>query len=294
METVVEREFRRALMDALREHTSRGDGTMTRAELTAFPHGDTTWRLIDQSRGIWNPRSLAATLSIVSSPTGPYADQELAPGVWRYDYRAGSVEGDNTKLRRAHQLDLPVILLRKIRTGVYLPVFPVSVIAEDTTRRNFTIALSDLDLLRDPAHPTSAERRYAERVVQQRLHQPMFRGIVLRAYRSRCAVCALKHPELLDAAHIDGDRAALGEAVVTNGMSLCKIHHTAYDKNFMGISPDYTVGINTALLAEVDGPMLKHGLQEMHGLTIGLPERPKDRPDRDRLARRFAEFTAAS
>jgi putative restriction endonuclease len=33
----------------------------------------------------------------------------------------------------------------------------------------------------------------------------------------------------------------------------------------MGIPPDYQVVINDELLDEIDGPMLKHGLQEMHG-----------------------------
>ncbi|MGV8977157.1 MAG: HNH endonuclease [Cellulomonas sp.] len=294
MDTEVERQFRQSLMDALTSRQSHGTETLSRAELTEFPLGDRSWRLIDQSRGIWNPRSLAATLSIVSSPSGPYADQELAPGVWRYDYRAGSVAGDNTKLRRALELELPVILLRKVATNVYLPVFPVSVIAEDPAERFFTIALSDLELLLDPAHPTSTERRYAERVVRQRLHQPVFRSMVLRAYAQRCAVCDLKHPELLDAAHIDGDREAAGDAVVTNGLSLCKIHHSAYDANLMGITPDYGVRINKALLLEVDGPMLRYGLQEMHGRPLGIPKRAQDRPDRDRLARRFAAFSASS
>ncbi|HEX5332141.1 MAG TPA: HNH endonuclease, partial [Cellulomonas sp.] len=61
--------------------------------------------------------------------------------------------------------------------------------------------------------------------------------------------------------------------MVTNGLSLCKIHHSAYDANLMGITPDYAVRINKALLLEIDGPMLRHGLQEMHGRPIGIPQR---------------------
>jgi putative restriction endonuclease len=52
------------------------------------------------------------------------------------------------------------------------------------------------------------------------------------------------------------------------------------------------VRINSALLHEVDGPMLRHGLQDMHGRQIQLPERRNERPSRDRLAERFAEFAA--
>lgn len=40
----------------------------------------------------------------------------------------------------------------------------------------------------------------------------------------------------------------------------------------------------------LDGPMLLHGLQEMHGRSLTVPVRRQDRPDKDRLEQRFAEF----
>ncbi len=141
--------------------------------------------------------------------------------------------------------------------------------------------------------PEAPERRYAERLVRQRLHQGEFRGRVIRAYQTRCAVCSLAHGTLLDAAHIIGDADAEGIPVVTNGLALCKIHHAAFDANMLGISPDYVVRIDAALLAETDGPMLRHGLQEMDGRRIGVPTSPKQRPDRDRLATRFKRFMQA-
>jgi putative restriction endonuclease len=58
----------------------------------------------------------------------------------------------------------------------------------------------------------------------------------------------------------------------------------------LGISPDYVVKVDAKLLEEVDGPMLLHGLQEMHGTSLTVPVRRKDRPDKDRLEQRFAEF----
>jgi putative restriction endonuclease len=54
------------------------------------------------------------------------------------------------------------------------------------------------------------------------------------------------------------------------------------------------VVINSELLQEVDGPMLKHGLQEMHGKQLHLPRRPAAHPDRDRLEARYSEFRSAS
>ena len=35
-------------------------------------------RLIANSKGIWNPQGLGATLSIVSSADGPYKDEEIS------------------------------------------------------------------------------------------------------------------------------------------------------------------------------------------------------------------------
>jgi putative restriction endonuclease len=81
-----------------------------------------------------------------------------------------------------------------------------------------------------------------------------------------------------------------GHPVITNGLALCKIHHSAYDKNFLGISPDYKVKISERLLAEVDGPMLKHGLQEMNGRTIALPESKSELPSKIGLDFRFKQF----
>jgi len=95
------------------------NGVVTREQLSAFSLGATTRRLIDQSRGIWNPRDMSATLAVVPSPDGPYADAEVEGGRFRYDYRAGSTGGDNTKLRAAYELQLPIILLPKIDNGVY-------------------------------------------------------------------------------------------------------------------------------------------------------------------------------
>ena len=58
----------------------------------------------------------------------------------------------------------------------------------------------------------------------------------------------------------------------------------------LGVSADYRVAINRDLLDEVDGPMLRHGLQEMHGRALTLPARVGDRPDRERLAWRWERF----
>ncbi len=99
----------------------------------------------------------------------------------------------------------------------------------------------------------------------------------------------MRHIDLLDAAHILSD-ADGGQPVVPNGLSLCKIHHAAYDRGILGVRPDYVVQVRSDVLLEVDGPMLRHGIQEVHGWNLELPKRVLDRPDRDLLAQRWAVF----
>lgn len=288
----VEALLRERIFQALEQRLRFGNGTITSRELAAFPVDGEPRRLIANSKGIWNPQSMSATLSVVSSADGPYRDQEFAPGVWRYDYQALSDRGDNSKLRVAYETQTPIILFRKVHKGVYVPHFPVFVTGDDRAGRYFTLTLPEVMRLGQSTDPDT--RDYIERSVRQRVHQKEFRGRILVAYEDQCAVCRLHHPELLDAAHILPDRHERGLPLVTNGISLCKIHHSAYDSDFLGIDPDYRVHINSALLDERDGPMLKHGLQEMHGGTLTLPRARADRPDKENLAERFEQFRHAS
>jgi putative restriction endonuclease len=94
----------------------------------------------------------------------------------------------------------------------------------------------------------------------------------------------------LDAAHITPDSDETSSTSVTNGLSLCKIHHTAYDINIVGIDADYTVHIRPDILAEKDGPMLEHGIKEMDMTRLWVPSAAGDKPDQARLEVRYKEF----
>jgi putative restriction endonuclease len=138
------------------------------------------------------------------------------------------------------------------------------------------------------------ERRYALRSVKQRLHQALFREAVITAYNRRCALSGLPEPLLLDAAHIVPDNdERLGQPVVQNGIPLSKIHHAAFDAHLIGIDPDYRLHVSKRLLVQRDGPMLD-ALKHLDGRMIHLPDRVRDRPDRERLAVRFERFKSAA
>jgi putative restriction endonuclease len=116
---------------------------------------------------------------------------------------------------------------------------------------------------------------------------------VLPAYRDQCAICRLKEVRLLDAAHIIGDLESSGEPTVANGVSLCTIHHRAYDHHLVGISPDYRVHVAPRLLDDEDGPMLDL-LKTFDRVPITVPRASALRPDRGRLAIRFEHFQRAT
>src|SRR5699024_11344371 len=65
----------------------------------------------------------------------------------------------------------------------------------------------------------------------------------------------------------------------------------AFDGFFLGIRPDYVIEIRQDLLEEVDGPMLRHGLQELHGHQLmSIPKRRLDRPKAELLEHKYEQF----
>lgn len=251
-------------------------------------------------KGIFKPAVLGregAALSIQTSVESPYEDEhDLNSGKIVYKYRGTDPNHyDNVALRRTMQRALPLVYLVAVDPGVYDALTPVYVIGEDRDRLQFTLvadAVSSHALLEDPV-TTVVRRDYVTRTVLQRLHQQQFRRMVLRAYRERCAICSLRHVQLLDAAHILADRHPQGEAAVPNGLGLCKIHHSAYDSNIIGIDPDTRVHVREDILREKDGPMLLHGIQGVEGSRLFVPRREELKPNRDYLAERFERFRAA-
>lgn len=271
-----------------------GKVVFSRVELAQYSWMGQQIRLCDPQSGIWNPREFDESVSILSVMNGPYEDLPIGDFYLLYAYQSQE-RGPNTKLKLAFERQTPLIYFREVTPSRFVAHYPVYIVEDDPVNRCFTVALDEqlLKVDRTTGEINPAERTYIERTIRARVHQPEFRWQVMNAYRGQCAVCTLKHGELLDAAHIIPDSHELGLPIVTNGMALCKIHHAAYDKDFLGISPDFQVQINERLLNEVDGPMLKHGIQEMHGRQLNLPARPNQRPNRENLDFRYRQFLSA-
>jgi len=255
-------------------------------------------------QGIFKPAALTdMPLSITTVPQiegrqRPYEDEVGVDGLLRYRYRGTDPDQrDNAGLRRAMTEGVPLVYFHGIVPGQYLPVYPAYIVGDEPRSLVFAVAVEDptaaqiADAGSDPA--ATLRRQYLTRLTRQRLHQAAFRVRVLAAYRTTCAVCRLHHQELLDAAHILADTHPVGQPVVTNGLALCKLHHAAFDTQILGVRPDLVVEIRTDVLHEIDGPMLRYGLQAVHGSTLLIPRRPGDRPNEQFLAERYEEFRRA-
>jgi putative restriction endonuclease len=249
-------------------------------------------------QGIFKPRIMELPLSITTSPEGPYDDNFSQDGYLIYKYRGTDpMHRDNVGLREVFTRGLPLIYLHGIVPGQYLAVWPAYLIGDDPGSLAFSVAvdeLSSVELMQENswsvAEGASPKRSYLTSLVKVRLHQQSFRERVLRAYRTQCSFCRLRHRELLDAAHIIPDPAEGGEPSVNNGIALCKLHHAAFDRFIIGVSPDYQIHVRRDVLEEEDGPMLQHGLKELHTMKLVLPVRRDEWPSQEALAWRFDQF----
>ena len=260
-----------------------------------FPFGGRRVPFLSPQKGIYRAAAQegASALSINTSANSPY-DDEAVPDGFFYAYRAGSPDQpDNRALRGARLSQAPLAYFVATRPGWYKPIYPVYVIEDDPAARRVLVSPGRMIGPLDEPEPVlvedALERKYVVRETRVRLHQARFRGRVLIAYSSLCAICRLKESRLLDAAHIVGDVEEKGEPVIANGMSLCSIHHRAFDQDLVGVSPDYNVHVSSRLLEDEDGPMLEL-LKGFHGQSILVPSRRTWKPDTARLAERFKRF----
>ena len=247
--------------------------------------------------GIVKPKVMKLPISIRTSYRDIYPDALTDKGI-EYKYRGTDpYQVDNVGLREVKRLQKPLIYFLGVSRGNYLAAWPVYIVNDNILDLFFTVAVDDMTYLRktgelevaeDPG--TYSRRKYITSKTLIRLHQRSFRERVLLAYQNQCSLCHLRHRELLDAAHIIGDREETGEPIIQNGLSLCKIHHAAFDQNIIGINPDYQIKVRKDILEEIDGPMLKYGIQFLNNEKLILPRNKSNWPDRGRLEVRFENF----
>ena len=283
-----------------------GDSLPRSLLAAGFPFEDERIRLVGP-QGIFKPQRMALPLSITTASNGPYDDGFRGDDVLHYRYRGTDPNHrDNVGLRQAMHLRVPLVYLHGFVPGRYIAEWPVFIVGDDPGALTFSVQVDARPELMQRVRVaetaggsgalppddagTNARRAYITATVRVRLHQQAFHDRVMRAYQHQCALCRLRHEELLDAAHIIPDNEPDSEPIVPNGIALCKLHHAAFDSYFFGIRPDYTVEVSDEILREEDGPMLRHGLQGIHGQLIHRPSSLSLRPDPVFLERRYERF----
>ncbi|MGI8479485.1 MAG: hypothetical protein ACR2M2_06475, partial [Gaiellaceae bacterium] len=153
---------------------------------------------INYQKGIYRAavQTGPAALSIQTSYKSPYGDTVTDEGVL-YAYRAGSVDQpDNRALRAAFELQAPIVHFVGTRPGWYRPDFPCYVSSGDPASRFVLVMPGKMAGPMDDPEATPVEdpieRKYLVRETRVRMHQAQFRGRILPAYLSQCAICRLK------------------------------------------------------------------------------------------------------
>ena len=298
---------RRALAEWVDRAVARFGPTLDLAVLQqGFEFEGQRHPVMHMQKGIYKPRGSPFALTLKRSIRGTYPDRFTADGALRYQMeRSGPDGADNRAVAESFRHGLPLLFLDQVSRGsrVRFTVFhPVWIVDIDRERREFGVDLERPATLSPGELPLTnlgiskdQVRRYAERHIRIRLHQARFRQSVLEAYAISCAMCRLREPALLDAAHIDPDASEDGEPVVNNGLALCRLHHAAFDACFIGIEPKTCrIHVQPRLLNEQDGPILRHGIQDLEGVELRKPKLAEHHPDRDRLERRWHQFELAS
>jgi len=263
--------------------------------------GEEIW-ISNRARGIFRPRQMSrGVLSIKTTVPragrdSRYDDIASEEGFFRYRLQGQDPKAsDNVALREAFEDQTPLIYFHGVAPAVYQPIIPVFV--SDWHPHELSVRVIPGEM-REGLRPMPLQgedlRSYAVIEVKRRLHQAHFRELVLKAYGGRCALTGLPEKRLLHAAHILPDRDQRGQPMVTNGIAMSVLHHTAYDQNLLGIDPDLKIHINRSLLEIHDGPTLRYALQKLDGELLRCPKSADDNPSRDFLAERYETFLSVA
>lgn len=260
-------------------------------------------RLTHQTQGIWKPAGFASALTfktVASTPgkASPYNDRIDGAGFLRYKFAsAADKQWTNEAMFVAAERKYPLAWLVGIKpanTLYYYARFPSFIESIDHRLAEFVISIREaaptLNLNSSSGIVPEIERKYVSRWTRARVHQHDFREHVISAYDISCAVCDLPHAQLLEAAHIIPDAEELGTPEVSNGLALCRVHHTAYDRNLIGIDINHQIHVaKRARKLETDTQRTSLTAFDRKFLTH-VPKNKNLRPNEERIDDRFSRF----
>lgn len=132
----------------------------------------------------------------------------------------------------------------------------------------------------------SAPRQTATRLVTEKVRDAGFRRRVIAAYEHSCAFCGVQL-DLIDAAHIVPVGHPEGTDETRNGISLCALHHRAFDKSLVTFDEKWMIHLNNREVARLQSIGHDGGVGEFRDALreiIVLPADAKLRPRAEYVA----------
>ena len=104
---------------------------------------------------------------------------------------------------------------------------------------------------------------------------PNFRKKVYEAYNNKCAMCGIQL-ELIEAAHIVPHSHESGTDDISNGIGLCSLHHTAYDKSLIYFEIDFSIKINNNKMKYLEKMGVDGGYRKFEDLSFDKLRLPQN------------------
>ena len=173
-------------------------------------------------------------------------------------------------------------VIRQTLINTFLPNFKQ--VIESLLAENDQIRAYREQLLQRVEHTFSSQEPIESVQPEDRIRTVGFRQAIMGMYDYTCAVCELRIVTMegesaTDAAHIIPFSISRNDDV-RNGVSLCKLHHWAFDIGLISLNKTYKV-IVSELMSE-QGPT-EWLLSELEGKTIWLPNDKQLRPAQEAL-----------
>jgi putative restriction endonuclease len=105
------------------------------------------------------------------------------------------------------------------------------------------------------------------------VRDPKFKVKVYDAYDNRCAMCGIQL-ELVEAAHIVPHSHEMGTDEIGNGISLCALHHSAYDRSLIFFDEDFNILINNSKMEYLEKIGLDSGFRKFKALSFDKVQLP--------------------
>lgn len=139
-------------------------------------------------------------------------------------------------------------------------------------------------ILEQVKHAFSAGEKFIPFKTDMNVRKAAFRRAIMSIYDYTCAVCqlhimTLDNVSVTEAAHIIPFSVS-GNDDVRNGISLCQLHHWAFDRGLISLSNDYTVIVSELMVERGPDQWL---LKTMKGNEILLPRKHEEYPAQEAM-----------